>query len=102
MSGRERDDQIAMNGRNALGVTIRPPFGARANAATARSISAASRTSTGLTSIPSDGATAWIAANWPAPAAYGRIAKYGHSRHARRDLLEQLQPFAAQAVFERA
>ena len=37
----------------------------------ARSISPASRTSTGLTSTPSDGATAWMAANWPIPAADG-------------------------------
>ena len=36
---------------------------------TARSISPASRTLTGLTSTPSDGATAWMAANWPIPAA---------------------------------
>ena len=35
----------------------------------ARSISPASRTSTGLTSTPNDGATDWIAANWPIPAA---------------------------------
>ncbi len=34
----------------------------------ARSISAASRRLTGLNSTPSDGATAWIAANWPIPA----------------------------------
>ena len=30
-----------------------------------------------------------------------RIAKDRHARHARRDLLEQLQPFPAHAVFER-
>ena len=41
---------------------------ARAKAATARSISAASRTLTGLTSTPNDGATDWIAPNWPIPA----------------------------------
>ena len=35
----------------------------------ARSISPASRTLIGLTSTPSDGAAAWIAANWPMPAA---------------------------------
>ncbi len=33
----------------------------------ARSISPASRILTGLTSTPSDAATAWIAANWPIP-----------------------------------
>ena len=31
---------------------------------------------------------------------YGGIPKDRHSRHARRDLLEQLQPFPAHAVFE--
>ena len=45
-----------------------PPFAARANVATARSISPASRTLIGLTSILSDGAMAWIAPNWPMPA----------------------------------
>ena len=40
---------------------------ARANAATARSISLASRMLTGLTSTLSDGATAWMAANWLVP-----------------------------------
>ena len=74
-------------------------IGSRANAATARSISPASRTSTGLTSIPSDGATAWITANWPIPRC-GWIPKDCRSRHARRDLLEQLQPFPAHAVFK--
>ena len=46
---------------------IRPPFGERAKAATARSISPASRTLTGLTSTLSDGATAWMTPNWPVP-----------------------------------
>jgi hypothetical protein len=51
-------------------VTIRPPFDPRANAATSRSISPASRTSIGLNSTPNDGgAMAWIAANWPIPVA---------------------------------
>ena len=66
--GRQRDDQIAMTLRAAPAVTIRPPFGARAKAATARSISPASRMLTGLTSTLSDGATAWMAANWLVPA----------------------------------
>src|SRR5438067_1828275 len=39
------------------------------NAATARSISPASRTPIGFNSTPSDGATDCIAPNWPAPAA---------------------------------
>ena len=70
MSGCQRDDQIAMTVRaTVLAVTIRPPLPERANAVTARSISGASRTSTGLNSTPKDGATAWMAANWPIPEA---------------------------------
>jgi hypothetical protein len=51
----------------ALAVVIKPPFERRAKVATARSISAASRRSIGLTSMPSGGATACITANWPMP-----------------------------------
>src|SRR5262249_3351088 len=58
-----------------------------------RSISPVLRTLIGLTSTPSDGATAWMAANC-------RIPKDCRSRHARRDLLEQFQPFPADAVFQ--
>jgi transposase len=47
----------------------RPPFDSRANAATARSISPASRTSMVLNSTPNDDDALWIAANWPIPAA---------------------------------
>ena len=84
---------------DALAVTIRPPFGWRANAAMARSISDVSRTLIGLTSTPSDGATDWMTANWPIPA--GRwVPKDRRSRYVWRDLLEELQPFAAQTVFE--
>src|SRR2546429_257091 len=56
---------------NADAVAISPPFGRWANAVTARSISPASRTSTGLSSTCNDGATAWMAANWPIPTATG-------------------------------
>ena len=66
----------------------------------ARSISAASRTSTGLNSTPNDGATAWMAAELADPGGDGGIPKDRRPRHAGRDLLEQLQPFPAQAVFE--
>ena len=45
-----------------------PPFEARAKAAMARSISAASRTPIGTASTPSDGATDWMAPNRPIPA----------------------------------
>ena len=68
---------------------------------TSRSISPASRTLTGVNSIPNDGATIWMAPNCPIPEAIGGIAKDRRSRHARRDLFEQLQPFSAQAVLER-
>src|SRR6185436_11863160 len=54
---------------DGLAVTTKPPFGIPAKAATARSISGASRTSTGLNSTPSDGATAWMAPNCPIPEA---------------------------------
>ena len=47
-----------------------------------------------------DGATAWITANCPIPAAYARIPKDRRTRDPRRDLLEQLHPFSAQTVFE--
>ena len=55
---------------------------------------------TGLNSTPSDGATAWMTANWPMPGAMVGIPKDRRSRHARRDLFEQFQPFPAHAVFE--
>src|SRR6516164_4007047 len=53
----------------APAATIRPPFEGCVNAVMARSVSPASRTLIGRTSTPSDEAEAWIAANWPAPAA---------------------------------
>ena len=58
------------SGAEAVCVTTRPPFGDRANAATARSISPVSRTLTliGLISKPSDCAAFWMAPN-VAPAA---------------------------------
>ena len=66
----------------------------------ARSISPASRTSIGLTSTPSDGATAWMAANWPIPR-----DMLGSRRTAARVTrgaisLSSSSHFAAHAVFE--
>ena len=55
---------------------------------------------TGCTSTPSDGATAWIARKLADAGGECGIPKDRRARHARRDLLEQFQPFAAQAVFE--
>src|SRR6266545_4085979 len=54
---------------DALAVTTRPPFGLRANATRARSISPTSRVSIALNSTADDDAMDWIAANWPIPAA---------------------------------
>src|SRR5262249_42978838 len=45
------------------------PLGLPTKAATARSISPASRTSIGFNSTPNDGATAWMAPSWPLPEA---------------------------------
>ena len=42
-----------------------------------------------------------MTANWLVPDPKAGIPKDRRSRHTRRDLLEQLQPFPAQAVFER-
>jgi len=51
---------------DVFAVTIRPPFGARANAATARSISPASPMLTGVASTLSEVATAWMTPYWMA------------------------------------
>jgi putative ABC transport system substrate-binding protein len=59
-----RDAALVSGGGQAadpLAVRIRPPFGECAKAATARSISSASRMLTGLNCTPNDGATDWIA-----------------------------------------
>jgi hypothetical protein len=64
---RQADDEIAMRLCQRAPRPIRPPFGPRANTATARSISRASLTPTGLTSTASAGATDWIAPNWLVP-----------------------------------
>ena len=99
--GRQRDDQIAMNDcQCARRARSGRHSSERAKAVTARSISPASRTSTGLSSTPNDGATAWIAPNWPIPAVMA-----GSRRTATRVTrgaisLEQFQPFRAHAVFE--
>src|SRR5215813_9853244 len=50
-----------------LVVTIRPPFESRANVFIERSMSSGSCGSTGLTSTPREGATAWIAPSCPPP-----------------------------------
>jgi hypothetical protein len=56
--------------RTSLPLLVLPVHVApRANSVTARSISPASRTSTGLNSTPNDGATIWTAPNCPIPEA---------------------------------
>src|SRR6516225_5368651 len=84
---------------NALPVTMSPLFGPRTKAAIVRSISETSRTLTGLTSTPSDGAMDWMAANWAGPEASAG-SRMTPALVIRRDLFQQLQPFRAQAVFE--
>ena len=80
-------------------VAINPPFAERAKAATARSISPASRTLMGSL-LPR------ATAPWPG---YRRIDRYQQewrdpegppSASRRRDLLEEFQPFPTQTVFE--
>src|SRR5271168_2868685 len=86
-----------------LPVTIRPPFRAAAKAVIARSISPGSRTSIVVSSTPDDGgAMAWIAANWPIPA-----AKAGSRRTATRVRLAAISlssssHFPLRLLFERA
>src|SRR5229473_7108987 len=83
---------------DGLPVTIRPPFDPRENAMIARSISPASRTPMGEQLHPErrrhrlDGTPL-------ASAAYGGLSNDRRSRHSRRDLFEQLDPFSAHAVF---
>ena len=79
----------------ALPATIRPPFGPRECRDGALDFAGIAHVDW-VTSTPSEGATDWIAANWPVPADDGGIPNDCHSLHARRDLLEQLQPFCAQ------
>ena len=66
-----------------------------------RSISPASPKPNGATATPSEGATVWIAAELAGfGAAHITKTKHRRSRHARRNLFEQLRPFAAHAIFE--
>ncbi len=74
-----------------------PPFGGRAKDEMTRSISPASLRSIGITSTPSSGAAASMAANLLAP---NKAAKHRHARQSRRHLLEQFKPFPAQAEFD--
>src|SRR5215831_11678018 len=84
---------------NALPVTISPPFEDRAKAATARSISPASRTLTGVNSTPNAGAADWIAPNWPVPADIPASRMTATRVTPGAICLSSLQPFAGQTVF---
>jgi hypothetical protein len=75
-------------------------LGTPANLATARSISAGSRTLIGLTSTPTAGATAWMIANCPIPWVRLGIAEDRRARNPRGNLLEQFHPLPAQSVLE--
>src|SRR5262245_32022174 len=78
--------------------TIRPPFEDCANAVMARSVSPAS-----LADRPHLHPERWgrslDRAELARPRRYGGILKECHSLYAGRDLLEELQPFSADAVF---
>ena len=76
-------------------VTIKPPFGCRANAAMARSISRGDADFNRGQFHAKRRCTDWITPNCPRRRTRG-IAKYCRSLHPRCDLLEQLKPFPAQ------
>ena len=81
-------------------LTIRPPFGSRANAATPRSISPASRSSDRAQLQP-DRSARRPGSPPSCPMPSGSVASRSKPRASRRrDLLEQLQPLPAQAEFE--
>src|SRR4051812_42882798 len=65
-----------------------------------RSMSPRSRALMGLSSMPSDCATVWIAANWATPGPRVGFADHCDACHTWRSLLQELHPFAAQAVLE--
>ena len=73
---------------------MRLPLPERANVVMARSISLASRTSTGVNSIPNDGAAAWTAANCPIPEAMAGFRRTAARFTSGGNLFDQLQPFA--------
>src|SRR3954453_19332613 len=83
-----------------LPVTIRPAFPEGTNLSTARSISLSSRELIGLTSTPSVGATACIEANWAPPAGLAESRRTATLRKLGTICFQQLQPLAAQIVFE--
>src|SRR5262249_22723325 len=83
---------------NGAAVTTNPPFASRAKAATAGSMAAASCRPTALNYTERrrrlDGGELTDASG------NGGIPKTRRARHARRDFLEQFEPFRADSVFE--
>ena len=78
----------------------KPAFGNSAILVMPRSIASLSRTLTILISTANTDATDCRAAHCPKPRRVKGVAKDGRMRGGRRDLLEQLQPFRRNAVFE--
>ena len=100
VTGRQCDDQLAMNQRQRARrhdqATIRH---ARERHDAALDLVGIAHVDRGQL-YPNEGATAWIAANWPIPVAISGSRRTATRVDVRRDLLEQLQPFPARAVFE--
>src|SRR3979409_191467 len=80
---------------------MRPPFAERAKVATARSISPVSRTLTGFTSIPNEGAAVWMAPHWPMPEDMAGEAGTPRRRWPPcRSPFDHPDPFPAKPIFE--
>ena len=101
MPGRQRDDQIAMNDRQSAPrhdqAAIRGAREGRDGALDLAGVAHVDRAQL----HPERRRHGLDGAELADPGGYGGIPKDRRSRHARRDLLEQLQPFPAHAVFER-
>ena len=85
---------------SGLAVTIRPPFDARANAATAALDLAGVAHVDRAHLHPQRRRHGLDRAELAASGGDGGIPQHRRSRHTRCDLFEQLQPFSADAVFE--
>ena len=83
-----------------LTVTIRPPFDARTDCVTARSMSPGSRRSTGVHLHSERRRHRLDGAQLADHSGDGGITQDGNASHLRRDLLEQFQPFPACSVLE--
>src|ERR1019366_4432819 len=102
MPGRQRDDQFAVNRAQRARCQDQAAIrGARETCDGALDLA-------GVTHVdriylnPERGRRCLDGAELPGPGGYGRITDDGDSRHARRDLFKQFQPFSNYAVFELA